>query len=134
MPDIYDRFIFPGQTFELPAGLESFRAKLKQFFPREGSAIDRYVAAVQACNRLSTLYYAEKAIPAAAATIAGSLMRAPYLRWARRTTREVLESITINRELMGVLTAQWGDYGLPPAQSSFAVHATIAEHYFNGGS
>jgi all-trans-retinol 13,14-reductase len=33
-----------------------------------------------------------------------------------------------------VLTAQWGDYGLPPARSSFAVHATIAEHYFEGGS
>ena len=33
-----------------------------------------------------------------------------------------------------MLTAQWGDYGLPPAKSSFAVHATIAEHYFGGGS
>ena len=25
-----------------------------------------------------------------------------------------------------------GDYGLPPAQSSFAMHATIVEHYLNG--
>jgi len=33
-----------------------------------------------------------------------------------------------------VLTAQWGDYGLPPAQSSFAIHATVAEHYFGGAS
>jgi all-trans-retinol 13,14-reductase len=41
---------------------------------------------------------------------------------------------TTDRELIGVLTAQWGDYGLPPAKSSFAVHATIAEHYFGGGS
>ena len=61
-------------------------------------------------------------------------MRAGYLRWARRTTREVLESLTGNRELIGVLTAQWGDYGMPPAQSSFAIHATIAEHYFAGAS
>ena len=62
------------------------------------------------------------------------MMRAPYMRWARRTTREVLESLTRDRELIGVLTAQWGDYGLPPTKSSFAVHATIAEHYFGGGS
>lgn len=61
-------------------------------------------------------------------------MRGPHLKWARRTTREVLESLTRNQELIGVLTAQWGDYGLPPAQSSFAIHATIAEHYFAGGS
>jgi all-trans-retinol 13,14-reductase len=33
-----------------------------------------------------------------------------------------------------VLTAQWGDYGLAPAKSSFAIHATIAEHYFAGAS
>ena len=61
-------------------------------------------------------------------------MRVPYLRWARRTTREVLEGLTGNQELIGVLTAQWGDYGLPTGVSSFAVHATIAEHYFAGGS
>jgi len=79
-----------------------------------------------ACNRMSGLYYAEKAVPGAIAKIAGGLMRAGYMRWARRTTLEVLESITANRELIGVLTAQWGDYGLPPSKSSFAVHATIA--------
>ncbi len=134
MPDVYDRVIIEGQTFDLVAGLQHFREGLKQFFPRESRAIDRYISAVQACNRFSGLYYAEKAIPAPAAAVVGGLMRAPYLRWAKRPTREVLESFTGNRELMGVLTAQWGDYGLPPAKSSFAIHATIAEHYFAGGS
>ena len=33
-----------------------------------------------------------------------------------------------------MLTAQWGDYGLPPARSSFAIHAIVAEHYFDGAS
>jgi all-trans-retinol 13,14-reductase len=134
MPEIYDRLIIAGQTFDLVAGLERFRADMKQSFPRESAAIDNYIAAVQACNRASRLYYAEKAIPASAAALAGRLMRASYMGWASRTTREVLESLTSNRELIGVLTAQWGDYGLPPAQSSFAIHATIAEHYFAGGS
>ena len=134
MPEIYDRIIIEGQTFDLVAGADRFREGLKQWFPRESRAIDRYIAAVQACNRASGLYYAEKAIPAPLAVLVGGLMRLPYLRWAKRTTREVLESFTSNRELIGVLTAQWGDYGLPPAKSSFAVHATIAEHYFGGGS
>jgi len=134
MPDIYDRFLIDGQAFDFTAGSESFREGLKRAFPSETRVIDRYIGAVQACNRVSGLYYAEKAIPATAAALIGGLMRAPYMRWARRTTREVLEGLTSNRELIGVLTAQWGDYGLPPAQSSFAVHATIAEHYFGGGS
>jgi len=134
MPDIYDRFIIEGRTFDFVAGLDRFREGLRQSFPAEIRAIDRYIGAVQACNRVSGLYYAEKAIPAPVATLAGSLMRVPYMRWARRTTREVLESFTRNRELIGVLTGQWGNYGLPPGKSSFAAHATIAEHYFGGGS
>lgn len=134
MPEVYDRILIAGQRFDFTAGLERFRADLKSWFPGETRAIDKYIAAVRACNRASSLYYAEKAVPAPIAAAFGRLMRAPYMRWARRTTREALESFTRNQELIGVLTAQWGDYGLPPAQSSFAIHATIAEHYFEGGS
>ncbi len=134
MEEVYDRFWIAGQKFEFAAGLERFREGLKRSFPSEGTAIDKYVAAVQACNRASGLYYAEKALPGPLARLAGGMMRAGYMRWARRTTRDVLQSLTGNRELIGVLTAQWGDYGLPPGMSSFAVHATIAEHYFEGAS
>jgi all-trans-retinol 13,14-reductase len=134
MPEVYDRFIFEGQAFDMVAGLARFRENVKQSFPRESKTIDRYIAAVQKCNRASGLYYAEKAVPAPLAALAGALMRLPYLRWAKRTTREVLEGFTGNQELIGILTGQWGDYGLPPGKSSFAVHATIAEHYFAGGS
>jgi all-trans-retinol 13,14-reductase len=134
MPEIYDRIEIAGRRFDFSAGLERFRSDLKSWFPSEARAIDRYLAAVRACNRASSLYYAEKAVPGPVASLAGGLMRAPYMRWARRTTREVLESFTANQELIGVLCAQWGDYGLPPAKSSFAIHATIAEHYFDGGS
>ena len=132
MPEVYDRVIVGEQRFDFAAGEERVREGLKRDFPGEARAIDGYVAAVRACNRFSGLYYAEKAIPDAAARIAGGLMRAPYLHWARRTTGEVLGSLTANRELMGVLAGQWGDYGLPPGQSSFAVHATIVGHYFGG--
>jgi hypothetical protein len=43
-----------------------------------------------------------------------------------KPTRRVLESLTSNQELIAVLTGQWGDNGLPPAQSSFIIHALIA--------
>jgi phytoene dehydrogenase-like protein len=134
MPEVYDRAVIDGHRFDLTAGIENFREGMKQYFPREGKSIDKYIRAVRTVNRLSGLYYAEKVIPAPAAAIAGSLLRAPFLGWAKRTTLEVLENITGNRELIGVLTAQWGDYGLPPSRSSFAIHATIAAHYFAGAS
>jgi all-trans-retinol 13,14-reductase len=31
-----------------------------------------------------------------------------------------------------LLTSQWGCYGLPPAQSAFAIHARVASSYLQG--
>ena len=134
MPDVYDRIIIGGRTFEFPTGLERLRARLKDYFPNEAGAIDRYLGAVQSAQKASGLYFAEKAVPRPIARLAGSLMRAPFLRWASQTTLDVLHRFTQNEELIAVLTAQWGDYGLPPAQSSFGMHAIVAAHYFNGAS
>lgn len=134
MPEVYDEIRIADRRYEFHAGQQRFRDGLLDAFPGERAAIDRYLAAVSACVKAGNLYYAEKAIPRVAARLAGGWMRAPFLRWANSTTAEVLEGITANRELIAVLTAQWGDYGLPPAQSSFAAHATIARHYLEGAS
>ncbi len=134
MPEVYDRVMIGDREYEFVSGLERFRERMKSYFPNETEAIDRYVRAVRSAARMSGGYLAEKAIPRSIARVVGPLLRAPFLRWARQTTAEVLSKITTNRELVGVLTAQWGDYGLPPAQSSFGVHATIAAHYFDGAS
>jgi len=134
MPEVYDRVRMGEHEYELVAGLERFRDRLKAYFPGEAGGIDRYLRAVLTCAGKSALYFAERALPRPLARVAGPLLRRPFLRWARRTTADVLAEITTNRELAGLLAAQWGDYGLPPAQSSFGVHATIAAHYFEGAS
>jgi all-trans-retinol 13,14-reductase len=134
MPDVYDRFIIDHRNYEFVSGLERFRARLKEYFPQETAAIDRYIAAVQAVQRATQPFFAEKAIPRPIAYLFGGLMRAPFLCWANRTTAEVLRGFTSNNELIGVLAAQWGDYGLPPEQSSFGLHAIVAHHYFEGAS
>ncbi|MBL8217087.1 MAG: NAD(P)/FAD-dependent oxidoreductase [Bryobacterales bacterium] len=134
MPDVYDRVILNGRTYDFPTGRDNFRAQLQRYFPKDTAAIDRYLKTVQASNHASGLYFAEKALPRPIAAVAGPLLRRPFLRWAGRATLDVLREFTSNEELIGVLTAQWGDYGLPPAQSSFGIHAMIAEHYFDGAS
>ena len=134
MPDVYDRFVIAGRQYEFVSDPERFAATLKSWFPTESAAIDAYLKAVKAAARAGELYFAEKAIPRPLAFLFGGLMRAPFLRWAKRTTADVLAGFTQNQELIGLLTAQWGDYGLPPKQSSFAIHAIIANHYLEGAS
>ena len=118
MPDVYDQVRIADRVYEFPTGMDRFRDSLLQSFPAEGAAIDRYLAAVLSCVKASNGYFAEKAIPRIAARLAGAWMRAPFLRWANSTTAEVLAGITTNRELIGVLAAQWGDYGLPPPRAA----------------
>jgi phytoene dehydrogenase-like protein len=134
MPDVYDRIFIGDRQFDFVAGIERFRARMKSYFPSEKSAIDTYVKTVSHCVRSVAPYFVEKLVPPFISATLGSAMRWPYLRYASRTTGEVLDGITQNPELKAVLAAQWGDYGLPPAQSSFGIHAVIAAHYFGGAS
>ena len=134
MPNVYDRFVIGNRAYEFVSGVERFRARLNDYFPRESTAIDRYIKAVQSVAKATDLYFAEKAIPRPIAFLLGGLMRARLLRWANRTTADVLGDFTRNEELIGLLTAQWGDYGLPPRQSSFGLHAIVANHYLEGAS
>jgi all-trans-retinol 13,14-reductase len=43
-----------------------------------------------------------------------------------------MRELTSDKELIAVLTGQFGDYGLSPARSSFAMHASVAAHYLGG--
>ncbi|HXX37800.1 MAG TPA: NAD(P)/FAD-dependent oxidoreductase [bacterium] len=134
MPDVYDRIHIADRSYDFPTGLERFRDRMKQYFPEEAVAIDRYLDAVHAAVQASGLYFAEKALPGPLARAIGGPLRARFLRFADQTTAQVLGRFTRNPELTAVLTGQWGNYGLPPAQSSFGMHAIVAHHYFEGGA
>ncbi|HLW77086.1 MAG TPA: NAD(P)/FAD-dependent oxidoreductase [Bryobacteraceae bacterium] len=134
MPDVYDRAIMGGREYQFVSGRERFRDRLKQYFPAEAPAIDGYFRAVERCVRSTNLFFASKALPGPLERVAGPLMRAAFLRHAGRTTAETLARLGCSRELAGVLTAQWGDYGLTPRRSSFGIHAIVADHYFNGAA
>ncbi len=133
MADIYDRIVLGDREYDFPAGTEAFRQRMTDYFPAQAGAISRYIEQVHAVARAIRPYFAEKAVPRLVSATVGGLMRRPFLKWARRTTREVLEELTDNQELIGVLTAQFGDYGLPPSESSFAMHAILVRHYLGGG-
>ena len=134
MPDAYDRIRIGGLHFDYVSGRDRLRDALVRTFPREITAVDRYFAMIASCLRRVPFYFVEKTLPATAAALAGAALRAPFLRLARRTTGDVLRGLGASADLAAVLAAQWGDYGLPPGQSSFAMHAIVTAHYFNGGA
>jgi all-trans-retinol 13,14-reductase len=134
MGEVYDRIYLGKDHFDLVAGHKNFRNRMVDYFPNETAAIDRYLELVKQVNRSSSMFYMAKALPGWLSKIMYRKLTGPFLTYASRTTYDILQSLTNNKRLISVLTGQWGDYGLPPKESSFAIHAMVAKHYMNGAA
>jgi len=132
--DPYDRILIAGESYDYVRGLEPFREQMKEYFPSESRAIEKYLQLAFEVGRSSRSFFSNKALPPLLARIMQPLTRGKFQRLAERTTGEVISELSGDRRLLGVLTGQWGDYGLPPGQSSFAMHAMLVCHYMNGAS
>lgn len=130
----YDVAIIDGERYEFVPGTTQQIERWIEYFPGEREAIEKYWRLVRECTQASQFFFAERAMPGFISAAAGPLMRRKFMAFARRTTYGVLRELTSNEALIAVLCAQCGDYGLPPSQSSFAIHAMVVNHYRNGAS
>ncbi len=134
MGEVYDRIIIGDEKFDFIKGVENFKSKMGAYFPKEKEAIDKYVDLVFGANKAMAKYYMDKALPTLVSKLTGGFFKKKYLEYADKTTYEVLKNLTLNEKLIKVLSGQYGDYGLSPKKSSFAMHASVVKHYFSGGS
>ncbi|WP_378174820.1 phytoene desaturase family protein [Aquimarina sp. SS2-1] len=134
MGEVYDRIIIGDTSYDFVKGVENFRNQMISYFPEEEKAIDGYIDLVFRANKVMGSFYKEKALPGFLRFLIGGFLKRPYLKYADQTTYDVISKLTKNERLIKVLSAQYGDYGLPPKQSSFAMHASVARHYFGGGN
>ncbi|MBB3168780.1 phytoene desaturase family protein [Simiduia aestuariiviva] len=134
MDECYDRIILDNEAFDFRAGRENFVADLKARFPEDTAAIDAYMALLLQLSRKVPFFFAAQALPRWFARLYRPLRKFMLPACAFQTTQEVLSGLTDNQQLIGVLTGQWGDYGLPPAESSFLMHAMVAKHYLAGAA
>ena len=134
MGPVYDNIIIGDEEFSFVEGLSNFKSKMIEYFPKEKSAINEYISLVKKVNSSSRSYFMKKALPKWLRFLLSPFMGRTFLKYAKKTTKEVLNELTNNEKLIGVLTGQWGDYGLPPGRSPFSIHAMISNHYFDGGN
>ncbi|MCP3927625.1 MAG: NAD(P)/FAD-dependent oxidoreductase [Bacteroidetes bacterium] len=134
MGEVYDRIIIGDQHYDFVKGVKNFKKQMISYFPEEEQAINKYVDLVFKTVKTSRNYYMSKAISPFLNALLGRFLRKPFHKFSDKTTDEVLRSLTNNETLIKVLTGQYGDYGLAPKQSSFAMHAALVRHYFGGGN
>lgn len=132
MPDVYDEVHLGARTFPLRAGKDAFVDTLAAEFPGERGTITRYLELLKRAGGDIGPFFVERALPRRFAALTGPLLGARGRRWLDRTVDEVLRPEIRDPMLFDVLTAQWGDYGLPPSQASFGMQAMVARHYLHG--
>ncbi|MEO7367013.1 MAG: NAD(P)/FAD-dependent oxidoreductase [Gemmatimonadaceae bacterium] len=131
LPSPFERYHFPGLSIGQPAGRDAWMNVLMDRWPTETDAIVRHFAAVDTAFE----WFGSRLLPGRSSgpsTRRESSGTEPA--FIRATTREALDSIGLRSpELRAVLTATWGNYGLPPAKSAFLAHALIVRHFLDGG-
>jgi len=118
-PDGFDtvRFRQPEFEFRFPCGLERLRERLYETFPQERTAVDGYLQEVDKATASFPFLNLE-----ADAEVPG-LFQGP-------TLQDVLDRLTGDRILKGLLSVHCLLYGATPQEVPFALHAGVVGSYY----
>ncbi len=130
--NIYDVVKINGKTYEFLAGKDNFTKQLKEYFPNDKIAIDKYLSLIERSNKLGSAFFLEKTFKPILSKSIGRFIKKLYAKYYNKTTLEVIKELTNNEELIAVLCGQYGNYGLSPEKSSFATHALVSAHFMEG--
>jgi len=134
--DVYDEIYIENRKYLFRAGEEHFIKDLSKQFPGEESNIREYIKVVKkaTCNNL---FFVMKIIQSAwIRKLLESYLKyweKDYYNYVKCSATDIISSITQNKELIAVLTGQFGDYGQVPETAPFFIHAGIVNHYLEGG-
>ena len=146
MPDAFDKFVYPGPdgavrqadqprtstVFDHRTGVENYRADLEAMFPAEKDNIAGYFQDVDDVLVWFQRNEMGKNLPMLLKWLVPLIKKEnPY---ALMTTRDYLAQRFDDQKLRAIVASQWGDYGLPPSQSAFCIHAILVNHFFNGAA
>jgi phytoene dehydrogenase-like protein len=127
----YDIVRLPDYEFAVESPRAAFVDGLKRDFPAEAGSIERWFAACDEAQKASMALFAARALPAPLGAALRWINAGRIRRALATTTADAVRGMRDPR-LAALLSARWGDYGIPPESSPFAVHALVMGSYFNG--
>ena len=132
---IYDNVhIGSAEPLSLSRPYEAQERDLKDRYPDQADAIEAWTHALREGRETMLKIFPTRAMPEIAGDMLNWWNRRAIEKWCARTTQEVIDEITDDRELAAVMAAQWGDHGGRPGRASFAMHALIAGAFLPSGS
>ena len=135
MGTVYDNLhLGDAPPLALSRPFEAQERDLKDRFPDEVEAIEAWITALREGRDVMYTLASTRAMPGFVGDIIDWWNHRAIDKWCKRTTKEVVDSITQNPDLAAAFTAQWGDCGGRPHKASFGVHALVCGSYLASGA
>ncbi|XP_036189861.1 all-trans-retinol 13,14-reductase [Myotis myotis] len=136
----FDVMVLEGPSgrkeFPMYSGEKAYIQGLKEKFPQEEAAIDKYIKLVKLASRGAFHAILLKTLPLPVAQFLGrcGLLTwfSPFLRGSVQSLAEALQQLPASRELQAVLSYIFPTYGVTPSRTSFSMHALLVDHYIKG--
>uniref|UniRef100_G1P192 All-trans-retinol 13,14-reductase n=1 Tax=Myotis lucifugus TaxID=59463 RepID=G1P192_MYOLU len=136
----FDVMVLEGPSgrkeFPMYSGEKAYIQGLKEKFPQEEAAIDKYIKLVKLASRGAFHAILLKTLPLPVAQFLGrcGLLTwfSPFLRGSMQSLAETLQQLPASRELQAVLSYIFPTYGVTPSRTSFSMHALLVDHYIKG--
>ncbi|XP_036606579.1 all-trans-retinol 13,14-reductase-like [Trichosurus vulpecula] len=140
MDSPFDIVVLEGPSgrkeFPMYAGEKAYIRGLKEKFPHEEAAIDKYMNMVKEVAKGSSHMAMLKLIPLPMVKLLDKFgvlaFFSPFFRAATQSLADVLNQLPASPELKTVLSYIFPTYGVPPENASFSMHAMLIHHYLRG--
>ena len=110
---------------------------MKKQFPEEENAIDEFFKLLDEYSSNVTVSVILKMVPL---WLSKLICHTPLSRWINKlwhggknkSTLEIIQKLTDNKDLQTVFCYCWGDYGTVPKHSHFGMQSMLLQHYQHG--
>ncbi|KAM9585002.1 LOW QUALITY PROTEIN: all-trans-retinol 13,14-reductase-like [Trichechus inunguis] len=141
MSSPFDIMVLEGpngrKEFPMYSGEKAYVQGLKEKFPQEEAAMDKYIKLVKAVSSGVIFAILLKLFPLPMVQLLNKCglltCFSPFLRASTQSLSEVLKQLPASPELQAVLGYIVVTYGVTPSHSAFSMHALLVDHYLRGG-
>ena len=130
---LYDEIVIGKNHYYLRAGEEAFLDEVKKYWPEEIDNVKNYLEYVKLVSKKDIFFDLKVIQCRLIAKLLSKLWSNSFFKHTQETALDVIKTFTNNKDLQAFLCGQFGDYGKSPSEESFFIHASVVNHYLNGG-
>lgn len=126
-----------NRKYPIVAGFENWKKLLKSQFPGEDEAIDTFFKLLDQYGGATMKSVMLKMMPLSLSSVLCSSIFSRFFNttWhgsKNKSTLEIVQGLTKNKDLQTVFCYCWGDYGTIPSRSHFSMQSVLNQHYQHG--